>query len=335
MKKIVLSTLLASNLLMASNAILGEVVQNTEESPSMISFDAGMWYMSWNQTSTSADMLKNSSDALDVNYNIDDSMAAQVALKVNYGYLSGSLDYTDSSSSSDNGDGISSLDVGLALLDYIPFLDVEMRYVKSDFSGSMSAKDSGTGNYGTSDFTTSVEIYDIILYPFNKYLGVGYRSYSYEFPQDVYITRDSDGTLLAGGSGLLDLAYEGYFYTLALDNKKMVDARNNYNGFIYSITAGYGKLTPSALQNEKADAATVSLVDSYLGESDALFYDVLLGYSYKKKDTSGFGYGVTAGYRYNKIEADESEDVNNGGYSIKTKFDTEFYGPYVSLVFSY
>ena len=339
MKKVVLSSILLTSMLMGSEALLGEFGVPVAQANAMVTLDAGAWFMNWNQTSTSSSMLSDPSQAIDTQYTIDSSMAAVVSLSVSYWYLSGTVEYSDNSFGSGSEDSISNLDIGLALLDYIPYIDVELRYVKSDFKGKMSAKDpSGTDlttAYGTSNFETKVDIFDLIIYPFNKYVGIGYRNYNYEFPQDAYITRDADGALLANGSGLVDLAYEGYFYTLVFDNKKMVDVKNNYNGLIYSFIAGMGKLTPTALSNERTSATDAAFIDTYLGDSDATFYDVLLGYSYKTKDNDGFGYGVTAGYRYNKIETDASDSVNNNGYSMRTKFDTEFHGPYVNLVVSY
>jgi len=337
MKKTLLSVALCASVLTASESIIGEMSPSPEVEKNMVSFDVGTWYMNWNQTSTSAEMLSDSTQAIDINYNIDSSMAYVLAFKFDYWYLSGGVEYSNNSLGSGSEESISNLDLGVALLDYIPFLGVELRYVKADFKGKMSAVDASntdlTTGYGSSIFETKVDIFDIVIYPFNDYIGVGYRNYNYEFPQDAYVTRDSDGTSIQ--SGLVDLAYEGYFYTLAVDNKKQVDKLNSYNGFVYSALFGMGKLTPSALVNERTSASDAAVIDAYLGDSDATFYDILLGYSYKTKDDDGFGYGLTAGYRYNKIEADASDSVDNNGYSIKTKFDTEFHGPFINLVVSY
>jgi len=337
MKKIILSIALLTTLVSAEENILGEFGQATEEVENIITFDAGVWYMNWNQTSTSSEMLKNPADAYEMDYNIDSSMATVLALKMSYWFLSGSVEYSNNSFGSGSEESISNLDMGVALLDYIPYIDVELRYVKADFKGAMTAVSASEN--GSSDFETKVDIFDIIIYPFNDYVGVGYRNYNYEFPQDVYITHDTSGDLLAGGAGLVDLAYEGYFYTLALDNKKQVDKRNNYSGLMYSALFGMGKLTPSAIVNEMTNQADVDLIDSFMGDSDATFYDIMLAYTYKEKSEDGFGYGFTAGYRYNKIETDASDNVGKevagAAYSIKTKFDSEFHGPYLNLVVSY
>ena len=338
MKKIILSALVSASLLGASE-VTSDVTQqesvNDAPKKSILTFNVGAWYMNWNQTSTSSEMLKNSDDALDMTYNIDSSIAYVLSLKFDYAFLSGSVEYSSDTSSGgkDEESGIENLDVGLAMIDGIPYLNAEVRYTKSNFQGEMNGKKKSGGEYASGNFESKLEIFDLIIYPFNKYVGVGYRTYNYEFPQDAYITADSDGhSVLAN---LLDLAYEGDFYTIVVDNKKMVDVAKEYNGVVYSFIAGMGKLTPTAGTNAQTSSSDAALYNSFLGESDATFYDLLLGYSYKSAMDNGFAYGLTAGYRYNKIEADASEKVNNNGYSMRTKFDTEFYGPFVNIAMSF
>lgn len=343
MKKIILSMALCAYAFGASdmNTTEESISSGLKDKKNILSFNVGLWNMNWNQTSTSASMLKDPSDALDMNYNIDSSIAYVLALKFDYAHFNGSIEYSSDTTGSTNGEddeSIQNLNVGLSMLDYIPNLNAEVRYTKSNFKGQMNSKDASSGEYASSSFETKVDIFDIIIYPFNKYVGVGYRKYKYEFPQDAYIT-NSSGDLLktekGDAKGVLDLAYEGYFYTLVLDNKKMVDVKPEYNGFVYSLIIGMGKLTPSAGENEIIDSDGAAYFDTYLGDSDATFYDVLVGYSYKSKMNNNFAYGLTAGYRYNKIETEASESVDNNGYSMRTKFNTEFYGPFVNIVASF
>lgn len=311
MKKIVLSIALCATMLMGSESILGEFGTPTLEKPSMINADVGLWYISWDQTSTSAGALNNPTDAITPTYNIDSAPAVVLALNFNYDYLIANAEYY-------NSDGANGLNLDLTLLKLIPFLNLEFRYVKADFEG----------NYADSlgaelEFKSPLEIIDVIAYPFNEYLGIGYRSYSYELPQDFYLV-DKSNNLVGGVKGWSDMEYSGNFFTVVLDNKKQVSSRTNYNGLVYSVILGMGKLTPKSLDYDYS---------AYLADSDAKFYDVQIGYSYKNKSNDGFGYGIGAGYRYNKIET--SANKADGDYSLVTEFDTEFHGPFVDITLSF
>jgi len=334
MKKIILSTFVASTILFGSDSILGEFGSSNKKVSNSINLDIGVWNIDWEQTSSSSEMLKDQKDALDVDYSIESSLAFVASLKLNYHSLSGTIEYKDNSFNAGDGGEINSLNVGLALLDLIPYFTVEARYIKSNFNGAMSAMTQSGTDVSSGTFSTKLQISDIIIYPFNDYLGFGYRNYNYEFPQDMYIINNLDSEVYK--SSLAYFAYEGYFYTLAFDNKKLVNPRNNYNGLVYSFTLGVGELSPKILPSEVIDSESASTLNSsYLGDSDTLFYDIQVGYSYKSKKRKDIGYGITAGYRYNKIEVDESSTLNENGYNIKTKFNTEFYGPFLDLNIRY
>ncbi|MBU0720437.1 hypothetical protein KJ877_03785 [bacterium] len=315
MKKIALSLAFFASLACGNESILGEFDNSTAQKMSGISFDAGMWYMTWDQTSTASDMLLNSSDALDTTYNIENSPAAVANLNMSYRYLSGNFEYYQNKD-------ISGMNLGLSLLELIPYLNLEFRYVKADFKGDIASKLSSGGAISSGTFETKLDIADVIVYPFNEYIGFGYRTYKYEVPQDVYVINNSDGSLVAGGAGLIDISYEGSFYTAVLDNKRMVDTKTNYNGLVYSASFGIGKLKPKA-----------SGYEEWITESDAQMFDILVGYSYKTKSDTGFGYGLGAGYRYNKIET--TANKTSATYSLLTEFNTEFHGPFIDVTISY
>lgn len=320
-KKALLSILFSSNVLYAQD---------------IVSLDVGTWYMSWRQTSQASSMLSNDKDALNINYSIDNAIAQTIKMNLNYRYINAKLEYIDSISSK-NEQKTSSFNLGLSILELIPYLNIELRYVKAKFSGAMSATDNNgidkNQEYGKGTFDADVDIADIIFYPFNDYVGLGYRNYSYAFPQDVYVTNDTTGKSILGS--LAHIKYKGYFYTLALDNKRLVDKEDKYNGVVYTATYGIGQLTPHSITNSKSTKEDTKLIDSYLGKNDAQFIDVMFGYKYKQKKSEFFGYGITTGYRYNKIETKSGSKINNDGYSIRTKFNTEFYGPFIGLEISY
>jgi hypothetical protein len=293
-------------------------VEANEITPN-ISLDAGAWYMNWKQTSTASGFLKNSSDALDTTYKIDNSVASLVRLNLNYKFLNWNMEYYNNSFSSSKKDNIKGLNIALSILKFIPHMDVEMRYIKTDFQGTINSKSNSTGEVGSGIFETKLTIMDATVYPFNKYVGVGYRKYKYDVPQDVYIVRNSDDSLI--GAGLIDVSYEGDFYTVSIDNKRLVDREINYNGIVYSASCGIGKLKPKTDGFEK-----------WTTDSDATYYDIFAGYSYKKKSNK-YGYGITTGYRYNKI--DTKSNKTSGDYSLITEFNSEFQGPFINLNFSF
>ena len=317
MKKIVLSLALSASLLMGSESILGEFGTSKTNVPSMFSADVGLWYITWDQTSTATDFLQNSSDALNTAYNIDSAAAAMLDLNFNYEFFSANLEYYNS------GD-VDGLNFDMALLGLIPYVNVELRYVKANFNGDIDVVRASDGATSAGTFESPLEIIDLILYPFNEYIGIGYRTYKYEVPQDFYIINNVTGAMVPSGSGLVDVSYEGSFYTMAVDNKKQVSNRSSYKGLVYSATFGIGKLDP------KTDG-----FGTWTAESDATFYDIQVGYSYKIKSPSGFGYGLGAGYRYNKIDTEANTASNADNYSLMTEFNTEFHGPFIDATISF
>ena len=318
MKKIVLTLSFLVSLLAGDDIILGEFGISKDETKSMFSMDLGVWYITWEQTSTSANVLNSGVNPLNVNYNIDKAPSATLEFSFNYEFLSSNLEYF-------NADGASGFDFDMSLIELIPYLNFEARYVKADFKGvySYSGYVDPTLD-GHAEFESPLEIIDLIVYPFNKYAGFGYRTYNYEMPQDFYLIKNSTGTHLPVGGevgGLSDMQYNGNFYTVALDNKKEVSSRMNYNGLVYSAMYGIGTLTPKNL--------TYSNLDIYTADLDATFFDIEVGYSYKAQFDGNYGLGLGIGYRYNKI--DTTANKSDEDYSLMTEFNSEFHGPYLNI----
>ena len=281
--------------------------------------EAGGWYIDWEQTSTSSDFVKK--DALDVKYDIDKSIAAVIRGDLDiFNGINGSFEYYTTKLSSNDKKEIKGYNIGLSILDKIPYIDVETKIIKSDFKGSIEAVDtSDESTLSSGTFKTKVNIWDFIVYPFNKYVGVGYRLYKYDFPQDVYLIRNSDDTLLK--KGLINVEYKGHFYTLSVNNRRFTSNLKEYKGFVYDITGGVGKLEPKAPG-----------FDKYIEKSDASFLDLYGGYSYKVNEATK-AYGITLGFRYNKIETKANK--TSGDYSLMTEFNTEFYGPFINLNYKF
>lgn len=286
-----------------------------------VSASLGAWYINWDQTSNASDSF--GSNAIDVTYDIKDSIAPTVDFKLNYNGMIGNVSYTNSESTSpkSNGEdsGINSLSLGLLVLDMIPYVNLDLRYVKANFKGSIFAKDKATGQISDGAFESDLKIFEAVIYPMNRYLGVGYRKYEYEVPQDLYVVNNNTGNVII--KGLADISYKGDFIEVVLDNKKLIREVKEYSGLAYSMTAGLGKLDASSDGFEQ-----------YLTKSDAVFYDLSLGYAYQHDAGDRLHYGMEIGYRYNAIDTTAKKD---GDYSMITEFTTVFHGPYASMNISY
>lgn len=307
---------MCTNFLLANESIFGELGRTQDEKPSMFSAEVGLWNITWIQTSTSADFLNNPADAINTTYTIDDSLAVTLKLNFNYEFISANMEYFNSK-------GATGLGFDVALLELIPYANVELRYVNSNFKGSLYAKRESDGVVFDQAFESPLNIVDIIVYPFNKYIGIGYRYYKYELIEDAYMINNSTGNLI--DSGFMYVNHEGTFYTLSLDNKKEVSSRKNYEGMVFSVLLGYGEL--ESITNLFPAEATAP--------SDALFYDLILGYSYNVQDDNGYGYGLGVGYRYNKIYTTANKSTNQYDISVMTEFLTDFHGPYVDVSVSF
>ena len=325
MKKLINICIIASSINIYASSDLKEVISSDDaplvnktyyklkrkwySAKSGFTASVGSWYINWDQTSTSDKMLKNQNDSLDVNYDISASVAAVLTLKANYKLLSAKVEYYSTGMTAKKDEKISGLNANLSIVDIIPYMDTEFRLSSANFEGSIQSNSSN----GT--FKTQVNKFDLIVYPFNKYLGFGYRKYSYDFPQDLYLVKNSDDSILT--KGLANVKYDGNFYTVALDNKRLKE-----RGFMYSALAGVGKLTPSAVG-----------YDQYLEKSDAKFADLFLGYGITTKKR-GLRLSFIAGYSYNKIET-KAQIKDSQDYTLMTQFNTEFHGPFAQVAIIY
>jgi hypothetical protein len=283
------------------------------------SVSLGTWHVMWDQSSTSSDILTNKNDALNVNYDIEDSLASVLTIKANYRLLAMSLEYYSTGVTAKDDEEVSGLNLGLTVTDLIPYIDTEFRVNSANFKGSILATEQSDGTTASETpssgkFETQLNIYDFIIYPFNKYVGFGYRKYKYDFPQDMYVMRNSDNSGIS--RGLANIEYSGDFATVIVDNKRRVD-----DGIIYSAMYGQGKLIPKA-----------SGYENWLEDSDATLSELFLGYGYKTKN-QGVKFNFVLGYKYNKIET--TMNKKDGAYTLATQFDTEFHGPFVKFALIY
>ena len=320
MKKVIFTTVLLSVLAIANEASffekkVEEVKQKWDKAENGVGVEIGGWYINWEQTSNGAKNFPN--NAIDTNYNIGDSVATLIKLKANYKLLSTSLEYYNSEMLGSKKDQkMKGYSFALAVIDLIPYINAEFRLLKSNFRGNINASYQGENSSGI--FETELKIVDAIIYPFNKHIGFGYRSYEYEFPQDMYVLNNKTNQVII--EGLADIKYKGHFYQIVYDNKRLYDFEANIWGPIFSISAGVGKLE-----------ATAEGFEEYLTDLNAKFLEAMIGYRFKKF-TNKFDFRLDIGYRYNYITTDYK---TSGDYSMVTEFTTKFSGPFANIVINF
>lgn len=295
-------------------------VDEWNQAESGVSLDVGAWYMMWDQTSDASNRFSDA-NRINMKYNIDDSMASFASLKGNYKLISAKLEYisTKPTSGSKSDDEMSAVSFGVFGAGLIPNIDVKIDYVGTKFKGSLEATKVSNNDTSSGTFETDLKIWDFAIYPYNKYVGVGYRKYKYEVPQDMYVVNNTTNAVAI--AGLADIDYDGDFVTLTVDNKKQIEPLKTHSGVVYALTVGKGTLDASSVGYEQ-----------YLTKSDATFYDLSLAYNYKKKNADYMGYGFDIGYRYNSISTKANQE---GSYSMITEFTSEFHGPFVNMVMSF
>ena len=315
MKKLTLS--LVTSALLTTSSIASD---------SIVSFDAGVWYMMWNQSDNVGDNSKVSDNVnyADTSYDIDPTVAAVINLKANVAGISGNLEYYNGAISSDSGEDVSGYSLGAYTNDLLKIVGVQIKATNANFERGTykyDYKPASTGVDGVAKFKTKTSITEFNIFPYNDYVGVGYRTYKYELPAQFAVVNNGVVT----GVGLLDTKLDGKFIQLTVDNKKQTDAVADFKGFIYSATVGMGSFD--------TDSVSQAGMDPFLTDMDATFIEAILGYTYNNKDENGFGLGFSAGYRYNQIT---TEDPNlDQSLKITTSFDTTFHGPFVNMSLSF
>ncbi len=278
-----------------------------DEAESGVSVDIGGWYINWTQNSNSGDSFPE--NALNMDYNIEDSVATVLRLRANYKLIPIEFEYYSSGLDSEKGQEADGFSMGFSLIDMIPNLDVEFNFLKANFRGELKAN--YKGEYPSSgDFETELQILNAIIYPFNQYLGFGYRKYNYEFPQDMYIVENKTGEVLH--QGLANIEYDGYFYQAVFGNKRFYE-----NSLIFNIAVGKGKLE-----------STAEGFNQYLTDLDAEFLEAIIGYNIQEKFLDGYDVDFDFGYKYNYIS---TKYKTSGDYNMVTEFSTIFSGPFANM----
>ena len=298
-------------------------------SPPSIDISITPWLSSWEQKSTAADRF--GTDAIVVNYEIEDTIAYDFALGIRYGGLVASLQsiqQSDSVAGRDN--DVSYTKIGLLAADAIADIDIDFQHTSGSFKGFIDGA-ANNGNTGTGTFESDLTLQDLSVLFFNG-LGVGIRSVDYELPQDLYlVNKTAPNTAIT--AGFQEVSYSGTFIQLvAMSKDRYQPDSAGHAGFSYAARYGIGKIDPGGqflndTETLLRNNATIAAGDNIMDEGDSTFFEVDVSY-YRQYSWMGGNIKTHLGYRHTQWEA---EFGSNSTYQLVTDFETVFSGPYVTF----
>ena len=288
------------------------------------------WLASWEQVSTSADRF--GTDAIVVNYDIEDSIAYGFELSLSYAGYSLSLESVQQSESdSGSDDKLSQTKFAFLASEIVEGVSVDFQMMQGSFEGFINGADNN-GNTGTGTFETDLNLQDVSVL-FYKGLGIGVRSVDYDVPQDLYLVNNSapNTSLL---SGFEEISYSGVFVQLvAMSEDRYNTGYKAKSGLSYVFRYGVGELDPSGAFLEATEATLVSSSSIAANENimqadSSSFVEADLSY-YMHQKWFDSDVKMRFGYRYTQWEA---SFTSNSDYALVTDFETSFSGPYVAVV---
>ncbi len=286
------------------------------------------WMASWQQKSTAAKRF--GSNALNVDYAIDQSIIASASFSVRVKSFKFDLELIDKTEAAEQGEkALNYLSMGVNYSDLSENLSFELGYIQGSFDGFFSAE-GNNGSEGDASFSTELIVQDLLIIH-NSGFGLGYRYMSYDLPQDVYLVHESNpNTVLL--SGFENFEYTGHLVqALIRSNDRMAKGSAiDFTGvnISYEAKAGLGLMEPGGEYLTTAENANGKLMDT----GSVFFYefDVAL---YRKFDfASNRNARIDLGYRASFLSA--KFDANTE-YALVSDFETSFNGPYVSLAASF
>ncbi|MEY8206146.1 MAG: hypothetical protein RPR40_13865 [Bermanella sp.] len=286
------------------------------------------WMASWQQKSTAAKRF--ASDALNVDYAIEQSIIPAASVSVRVMSFTFDLEVIDKSEAAEQGEkALNYLSMGVNYSGLSHNLAFELGYTQGNFDGFFSAQ-AGDGSAGAASFSTRLTVQDILLIH-DSGVGLGYRYLNYDLPQDVYLVHRSNTNkvLLAG--------FENFEYTghLAQALIRSADRMHSSNAIAntalslsYDARAGLGLIEAGGEYLAAAEKVNGKL----MGAGSAFFYefDVSL---YRQLEFSAKRYArIDVGYRASFLSAKFDADTE---YALVTDFETRFNGPYIALAGSF
>jgi hypothetical protein len=288
------------------------------------------WIASWEQKSTAASRF--GSNAINVNYEIDDAIAYDLELAIRAGSFLVSLQSIQQSDEVANRDNeLSYTQVGLLAADAIAGVDIDFQHTSGEFQGFIDGA-ANNGNTGTGSFETDLTVQDLSVL-FYKGLGVGIRRVDYELPQDLYLvnTASPNSAIVAG---FQEIRYSGTFLQLvAMSENRINDDKTVKSGLSYLARYGFGTLDPggqflSDTNTLLRNNSQIGASESIMNEGDSTFLEVDLAY-FQRFAISSADIKGSVGYRHTQWDAEFGSSAAN--FQLVTDFETTFSGPYVSI----
>ena len=306
---------------------LNELVQRIDDK-SYVKFSGSYtpWLVNWKQKSTSASRFDQ--DAISVNYAIEDSIAHSAKLSIDILTIEFDLEVIDvpetNESSADN--SLSALNMGLNFTELVGDTYMSYHYTGVKFKGAIFGDDN-QGRTGTGKFETDANTHEVLI---NTHfgLGIGYRDFSYDLPQDIYLIHSTNpNTSLF--SGFANVEYTAGFYMARFNNSNLFQAQSDELQIGTNIAYGIGKME---VGGDFITGIKSELNTDLVGDADASILEINI-YGIMPFFTGyGFTTYLTAGYKSEVITAEYAELE---GYSLVTDFETSFSGPYLTLSFSW
>ena len=301
-------------------------VINSDEKLWSVKVAYSPWFVNWSQKSTAASRF--GSDAIDVNYSIDGAVAHSARIEATFWKLGTDLNLVQlPEGSAGSQQALSYLSAGVNYSDLIGETTIGYRYEQGSFQGYISGADND-GKTGTGTFETDVTSHDITL--ITKWgLGIGYRAFNYEVPQDVYLVNTSNNTVIE--SGFADMHYEANFLTLIFRREELLKPDVAKFNLGLELRYGLGSMTPSGdfVDETKAALRDNNIDDNIIEDADASFIEADF-YAYMpliQNDIVDSEFRL--GYRIDTLTAEFGE--GSGDYALMTDFETEFSGPYIAV----
>ncbi len=287
------------------------------------------WFASWQQQSTAADRF--GSDAINVNYAIEDSIAYDAGLQLGYGGFFLSVDSISQSETVNSRDNkLSYSQIGLRVVDALPGVTVDIQQTRGAFEGFIDGA-ANNGNTGTGTFESDLTLRDLSVLFYHGF-GLGIRQVDYELPQDLYLVNRSDpnNALLAG---FQEVSYSGNFIQLVAVSADYYSTDSDQtSGFSYIARYGSGKLDPggSFLADTETllrDNGQLAAGERIMEEGDSSFAELDISF-YRRYHWLGGQILGRLGYRYTRWKAEFGSDSD---YQLVTDFETTFDGPYLGI----
>lgn len=281
------------------------------------------WFVNWEQKSTAANQF--GSNVIDVDYAIDGAIAHSAILTIEVMGFEADFQLVElPESAEDEQKSLSTLSAAINYKDFIGKTSLHYTYSTAEFTGSISGED-GSGRDGLGTFKTEALSHDISLLT-SWGLGIGFRTFSYDLPQDVYLVKQSD-PLNPLYSGFNNIEYTADFFQVVFAQDELLNQETAK--FNIGLKARYGVGTMKAggefidgIEGEDGINAKV------IGDGDASFIEFEV-YGYMPINIAkSVDSNVKFGYRSSVMSATFKPGET---YSLVTDFETHFAGPYVTL----